>query len=549
MTLGELLRQRATDPADADRIYLRFEDATWTFAATYREACRYANLFVARLDPAAPKHIGLLLENRPEFVFAELGAALAGAVIVGLNPTRRGEHLARDIAYSDCQIVITEPKFAGLLADVPVPLVLTAEDSLSEALSTQPESDPAIPVTPDDLCLIVFTSGTTAGPKGVLRSHGKLILMSTGAAYMMTGATRDDVVYCAMPLFHANAQVLALGMSLAVPCGLVLVRCFSKSRFLDDVRRYGATLFNYVGSPLAYVMDTPEHPDDAQNPLRLAYGNEAPRQYVDAFAHRFGCKVVDGYGSSEVGVSFQRGPDDPPGSLGRAGDGMKILREDGTECAVATFDAHGHLTNHEETIGEIVNVESRGMFEGYWKNDEATTSRTRGERYYTGDLGYRDAAGFVYFAGRDVEWLRVDGENFLARPVEQILLRHPDVFLCAVYGVPDAEAGDRVMAALALREGATFDPDAFARFLDAQSDLSPKWRPTYVRIVAELRRSETHKVVKRELQREKFLGVDGPDAIWWQPRGAATYRRFMTTDLAELRHQFARAGNAARLDT
>jgi fatty-acyl-CoA synthase len=549
MTLGELLRQRANDPADADRVYLRFEDATWTFAATYREACRYANLFVARLDPAAPKHIGLLLENRPEFVFAELGAALAGAVIVGLNPTRRGEHLARDIAYSDCQIVITELKFAGLLADVPAPLVLIAEGSLTAALSTQPESDPAIPVTPDDLCLIVFTSGTTAGPKGVLRSHGKLVLMSTGAAYMMTGATRDDVVYCAMPLFHANAQVLALGMSLAVPCCLVLARRFSKTHFLADVRRYGATLFNYVGSPLAYVMDTPERPDDAQNPLRLAYGNEGPRQYLDAFARRFGCKVVDGYGSSEVGVSFQRGPSDPPGSLGRAGDGVKILREDGTECAVATFDADGHLTNPEEAIGEIVNVESRGMFEGYWKNDEATTSRTRGERYYTGDLGYRDAAGFVYFAGRDIEWLRVDGENFLARPVEQILLRHPDVFLCAVYGVPDAEAGDRVMAALALREGATFDPDKFARFLDAQSDLSPKWRPTYVRIVAELRRSETHKVVKRELQREKFLGVDGPDVLWWQPRGAPTYRHFTATELAELRLQFTRAGNAARLDT
>jgi len=205
--------------------------------------------------------------------------------------------------------------------------------------------------------------------------------------------------------------------------------------------------------------------------------------------------------------------------------------------------------NPEDSVGEIVNVESRGMFEGYWKNDEATASRTRGGRYYTGDLGYRDADGFVYFAGRDVEWLRVDGENFLARPVEQILQRHPDVFLCAVYGVPDTEAGDRVMAALALREGATFDPDAFARFLDAQSDLSPKWRPTYVRIVAELRRSETHKVVKRELQREKFLGVDGPDVLWWQPRGFAGYRRFTAPDLAELRQQFRRAGNAARLDT
>jgi fatty-acyl-CoA synthase len=338
-------------------------------------------------------------------------------------------------------------------------------------------------------------------------------------------------------------------MSLAVPCGLALARRFSKSRFLDDVRGYGATLFNYVGSPLAYVMDTPAQPDDADNPLRLAYGNEGPRRYLDAFARRFGCRVVDGYGSSEVGVSFQRGDDDPPGSLGRAGDGVEILREDGGECALATFDAHGRLANPDDAIGEIVNVASSGMFEGYWKNDEATASRSRGGRYYTGDLGYRDAAGFVYFAGRDVEWLRVDGENFLARPVEEIVARHPDVFLCAVYGVPDAEAGDRVMAALALREGAAFDPDGFARFLDAQPDLSPQWRPTYVRVVRELRRSETNKVVKRELQREKFLGVDGPDALWWRPRGASAYERFTTDDLEDLRTRFAGAGNLARLES
>jgi len=548
MTLGHLLRERAAGP-DAARDYLWFEDRHWTFAETHREACRYANLFRRRLDPSKPRHVGLLLENRPEFVFAELGAALAGAVVVGLNPTRRGEHLARDVAYSDCQLALTEPRLAPLLDDArPAPPVLVAETSLTDALAAEPDDDPEVAVSPDDLCCIVFTSGTTAGPKGVLRSHGKLVLMATGAAYMMTGATRDDVVYCAMPLFHANAQVLALGMSLAVPCGLVLARRFSASRFLDDVRRHGCTLFNYVGSPLAYLMHTPERSDDAENPLRLAYGNEGPRQYLDAFARRFGCRVVDGYGSSEVGVSFSRADDDPPGALGRAGAGVKILRDDGEECAVARFDAAGRLANAEEAIGEIVNVESRGLFEGYWKNDAATEARTRGGRYYTGDLGYRDAAGFVYFAGRDVEWIRVEGENFLAGPVERILQRHPDVFLCAVYGVPDAEAGDRVMAAIALRAERTFDPDAFARFLDDAADLSPKWRPTYVRLVADLARSETNKILKRELQREKFLGIDGPDPLWWRPRGAATFRRFTGEDLATLRTGFARAGNAGRLD-
>jgi len=554
MSYADLLRRHATDPESAGRPFLRFEDSTWTFAEALADSARYGQLFLARRDPARPFHVGVLLENLPEFVLAEIGAGLCGAVTVGLNPTRRGEPLARDVMHADCQLVITEERFAPQLADALAsittgrPHVLVAETSLHTALSEQPATDPGITADPDDLALLVFTSGTTAGPKAVQRSHGKLALMGHGAVFTMCAATAADVVYCAMPLFHANAQILSLGVALAAGCELVLTRRFSASGFLADVRRHGCTLFNYVGSPLAYIMATPERPDDADNPLRLAYGNEAPPQYVDGFARRFGCRVVDGYGASEVGVSFTRADGDPPGALGLAGPGVEILDEAGRPCPPARFDEHGRLANPEEAIGEIVNTGGTGLFEGYYKNIDATATRTRGGRFHTGDLGYRDANGYVYFAGRDVEWLRVDGENFLARPVEQILQRHPDVVLAAVYGVPDAEAGDRTMAALELRSGARFDPGAFGTFLAAQPDLSPKWMPTYVRVTSALRRSETNKVQKRELRREGFLVVGGADAIWWRPRGADDYHRFTAEDLTTLREQFARAGTLGRLD-
>ena len=554
MSYADLLRQHAADPARASRPFLRFDDATWTFGQTLRAAAAYAHLFLGRRDPRTPFHVGLLLENRPEFVLAQLGAGLCGAVIVGLNPTRHGEPLARDIAHADCQLVLTEERFASQLAaalglpGATAPGVLVAETSLHEALSSQPTTDPAVPLDAGDLALLVFTSGTTGGPKAVQRSHGMLALLAHGAAAMMCQATADDVVYCAMPLFHANAQILALGVALAAGCQLVLSRRFSASGFLPDVRHYGCTLFPYVGSPFAYVMATPERSDDAASPLRLAYGNEAPRQYVDAFAKRFGCAVVDGYGASEVGVSFARTDGDPPGALGLGGPSVDILDEDGRPCAAAHFDEHGRLVNPEAAIGEIVNTAGTGMFEGYYKNAEATAARTRGGRFHTGDLGYRDERGYVYFAGRDVEWLRVEGENFLAPPVEDILQLHPDVVLAVVYGVPDAEACDRVMAALELRPGARFDPDGFAAFLAAQPDLSPKWVPTYVRVTGALRRSETNKVAKRELQREGVRGVDGPDLLWWRTRGAGSYRPFGRDDLAALRETFRRAGNLARLD-
>jgi fatty-acyl-CoA synthase len=551
-SFAALIRDRARDAGA--RTYLRFEDDAYTFGETYAHACRYATLLRELRDPARPFHVGLLLENRPEFVFAELGTALAGGVVVGLNPTRRGPHLARDTTFADCQLVVTERTLRPLLAEafaadpVAAPRVLDVDSDLPALLATAAQDDPDVPIDPDALFLLVFTSGTTGGPKAVMRNHRNLTLMSQGAAAVVTQATPEDVVYSAMPLFHSNAQILALGMSLAASCGMALARRFSKSRFLADVRRHGCTLFNYVGSPLAYVMDTPELPDDVESPLRLAYGNEAPRQYIDAFARRFGCRVRDSYGASEGGVTLSREDGDPPGALGRGGPGIAILDEDGSECAVADVAPDGTVRNPEAAIGEIVNTGGVGLFEGYYKNPEATAARRRGGRYHTGDLGYRDAAGFVYFAGRDVEWLRVDGENFLARPIEEILQRHPDVVLAAAYGVPDAEAGDRVMAALALREGARFDPEAFSRFVDGETDLSPTWRPTYLRIARDLPRAATNKVQKRRLQREKFLGVDGPDRLYWRPRGVPTYAPFTGDDLAALRARFAGAGSLARLE-
>jgi fatty-acyl-CoA synthase len=572
------LRARVAD--SGAHVFLRFEEKSWTYADTYRTACRYANLFLALRDPERPFHVGVLMDNLPIFLFAELGCAVSRAVLVGLNPTRTGALLGRDVAHADCQLIVVEPRYADQLAEALAAagaagitvLLATGEAGgslggtsaarsssrwsadcpgrwlrLEDEAARAPERDPHIPIDPSDLLMIVFTSGTTKAPKGVLNSHGRLMMVGWAAAVQMCRFTPADTVYCAMPLFHANAQVLAVVPALCAGGTIALARRFSKSKFLADVRRYGATLFNYVGNPLAYIMDTPEEPDDADNPLRLACGNEAPREYIAAFAKRFGCEVVDGYGASEVGVGFARHPGDPARSLGRA-DGVKIIDERGAECPPARFDAAGRLLNAEEAVGEIVNTEGSLLFEGYYKDEEATRQRTRNGWFYTGDLAYRDADGFIYFAGRDAEWLRVGGENFLARPIEESLARHPDVTLASVYGVPDPEAGDRVMAALELRTGAAFDPEAFGAFIDGAADLPPRWRPTFVRVARELASTHTNKVLKRVLRHEKFLLDRVRDPIYWRPRGASTFRRFTAGDLAELRNRFERAGQAHRLD-
>ena len=307
---------------------------------------------------------------------------------------------------------------------------------------------------------------------------------------------------------------------------------FSASQFLIDVRRYGVTYFNYVGKPLSYILATPERPDDADNPLWRCFGNEAAEADVARFAERFGCTVQDAYGSTEGGASVTRTPDTPRGALGRALPGTLIIDSDtGEECPRAVFDEHGRLLNAEEAIGELVNQTGGAGFEGYWHNAEAEASRVRNGWYWTGDLAYRDENDFFYFAGRDFDWLRVDGENFAAAPIEGILQRHPDVVLTSVYAVPDTVVGDQVMATVLLRPGAAFDPTGFADFLAGEADLGTKWAPRYVRVTAELPETATSKVLKRVLRNE---GWRCSEPVWWRPAKGAPYRLLTEGDADDL---------------
>jgi fatty-acyl-CoA synthase len=308
---------------------------------------------------------------------------------------------------------------------------------------------------------------------------------------------------------------------------------FSASGFLPDVRAAGATYFNYVGKPLAYILATPAQPDDADTPLVRAFGNEGSVDDVSAFAERFGVVVTDSYGSTEGGATVARTPDTPPGALGRAPEGTVVLDPaTGHECATARFDGQGRLLNAEEAIGELVSKAGGAGFEGYWRNDEAEKARLREGWYWTGDLAYRDEAGFFYFAGRDHDWLRVDGENFASAPIERILQRHPDVVLASVYAVPDPVVGDQVMAAVQLRPGvADLDPAGLADFLGSQGDLGTKWAPRFVRLSASLPITATNKVIKRALRAERW---NTGEPVLWQPEKGGPYRRLSPDEARSL---------------
>jgi fatty-acyl-CoA synthase len=340
-----------------------------------------------------------------------------------------------------------------------------------------------------------------------------------------------------MPLFHSNAVIAGWAPSLAVGATIALRRKFSASQFLPDVRRYGATYANYVGTPLSYVLAQPEQPDDADNPLRRVFGNEGAPADLTRFAERFGCEVLDGFGSTEGGISITKTPDTPAGALGVGVGDIRVLNPvTGAECPVAVFDEQGRLANPDEAVGELVNMDGVGGFEGYWDADDDTASRTRDGRYWSGDHGYRDADGFLYFAGRSLDRLRVAGENFPAAPVARLLTRHPHVVEAVVYAVPDPVAGDQVMAAVVPTEG--FEPGGFAQWVAAQPDCSPQWVPRFLRVVPEPPRTPTGKVVVRSLAAERW---DAPD-VWF--RDGDVMRRMTAADVADIAKAFAASGRA-----
>ncbi len=481
--------------AEVDDRGIHFEDSFVSWRDHIAAGARLGAALRARLDPGKPPHVGVLLGNTPFFSTVLVAAALTGLVPVGLNPTRRGAALQRDVAHADCQLVLTDNT-----ADVGVPGAVDVESS---AWAAELAGHDGAPVTfpeadPDDLFMLIFTSGTSGDPKAVRCTQWKAGFPGVMLSQRF-GLGPSDVCYLSMPLFHSNAVMAGWSVAVAAGASIALRRKFSASGFIPDVRRFGATYANYVGKPLSYVLATPPQPDDADNPLRILYGNEGAPRDVERFADRFGCTVIDAFGSTEGGVAIGRTPDTPPGALGPLVDGNAIIDVDTGELCPPGV------------VGELVNTSGRGQFRGYYRDPDAEAQRMAGGIYHSGDLAYRDEAGYAYFAGRLGDWMRVDGENLGTAPIERILLRHNDVAQVAVYPIPDPAVGDQVMAALVLADGASFDVDTFRAFLAEQPDLGPKQWPSYVRIAAELPRTETFKVLKRVLSAE---GIECADEVF-----------------------------------
>lgn len=546
-TVAELVQRQWGD----HRPGLRHEDTVLSHHQVASGAAARAALLADLLPAGSAPHVGVLLDNTPEFPLWLSAAALAGAAVAGINPTRRGTELARDILHTECRVLVTERARLPLLDGLALPdvrVLVTDTDAYAALLAPYAGAEPGDTVltraVPGTRMLLYFTSGSTGAPKAAICTQGRL----AAAGHSLVGhfgLRQDDVHYICMPMFHGNAVIADWAPALSSGAAVALRRRFSASAFLSDVRAHGATYFTYVGRAVRYLLATAERPDDREHPLRLGFGTEAGAVDAARFRERFGVRLVEGYGSSEGGAAIQRTPATPQGAIGRAADHDDLAvvdPETGRERAAAVFGAGGELVNGAEAIGELVN-RGRTPFEGYWRNEAADAARVRDGWYWTGDLFFRDTEGFLYFAGRTEDRLRVDSENLAAAMIENILARWADAAAVAVYAVPDPVAGDQVMAALALRDGVRFDPEAFAAFLRDQSDLGTKMAPRFVRIVPAMPVTATNKVHRVRLRDEGFWSGG---AVWWS-RGGSPYVPFGDGRRAALVREYEAHGRGGLL--
>ncbi|WP_157250761.1 AMP-binding protein [Nonomuraea typhae] len=532
-TFAALLAARADD----DRVSLYYGEQVWSWREHVALSHRYA------LWGASAGHVGVLLDNVPELVFLVGGAALGGAVVVALNPTRSPVELVRDARAADVGLVVWDEPYgeAARAIGAALGVRLAAVEEVRRAVA-EPSRSELGDADPGDLVMLVFTSGTSSGrPRAVRVTQRKLAVPGLSLARMLGP---EDVAYCSMPLFHSGAIMAAYAPAVAAGAGLVLRRRFSASGLLPDVRKYGCTYLHYVGKALSYVLATPELGDDADNPLKLAFGNEGSATATRRFGERFGCFVIDAFGSTETAVSITPDPSGPPGCLGRLPEGVEIRDPvTGERCPPAVLE-EGRLVNAGEAVGELVNVRGLGLFDGYYNDPEADAERIREGAYWSGDLAYADKEGYVFFAGRGTERLRVDGENLAVAPIEAVAREAPGVLEAAVYPVPDSAAGDQVMLAL-IPAGREFDVTALGAFLESRQDLGIKAIPRYIRVCREFPLTPSHKVIKRLLARQAWHATTDPLYL----RTPTGYRPLTGDDVVEIETEFARHGRRHLLET
>jgi carnitine-CoA ligase len=497
-----------------DDTWLRTDDGTVTFAV----AGGLVGATAVRLEDAGVRRGDRVLvtaKNTPSFLLLWLALASMGAVEVPANPKSTPAELAGLIGQVTPRAVVTDSElrevvdeaatFAGAAGSGGTrgsgepggsgdPGILDVDAMVPDWTAPFPESAdlPKDAVGPDDLAVLLPTSGTTGRSKLVMQTHRTYSMAGEGFPYWME-LDRADRLMTSLPLFHVNALAYSVMGSLSAGAGLVLLPVFSASRFLDSARRHGATEFNAIGAMLEILMRQPERPDDADTPLRLCYTGPAPtRERQLEIERRFGLRIVCGYAMSETtyGLIWPHGTR-PYGSLGAPRQHPTLGH---VNDARLVDDAGADLG--PGSTGEIL-LKNPAVTPGYWGMPEETAVTLDGGWVHTGDIATLNADGTFTFVGRKKEVLRRRGENVSPLEIEDALSGHPDVLECAVVGVASDLSEDDIKAFVVLAPGRGADFEALRTWVADR--LSPFKVPRYWQQVDELPHTPTGRLAKHRL--------------------------------------------------
>jgi crotonobetaine/carnitine-CoA ligase len=526
MILADLIQIRAEQKPDLD--VLTFEhlsldggetpDEVRSYADLYENAQRIAAGLLARGVERGDR-VAVMMRNHPEFVETLIACSILGALLVPVDPRTRGEKLAYMLRKAGCSGVVCADhclaEVAGVRGQTPelawILLLETGEeagdvaaaDSLGEILS-QPAATLDVRVeSPLDPLQIMYTSGTTGDPKGIVGANFRFC--AAGMLGSLFGYGEDERPYTGLSFSHGNAQSVTLVPALSMGLRAVFSRRFTKSKLLDVCRAHGCTTFSLVGGMATAIYSEPERPDDADNPVRMVVSGGMPAGIWQAFEKRFGLEVLEFYGAMDGGgMAYKPIGQGPTGSFGKPMSTveMKILDEDGNECPPGV-------------VGEIC-VRPVGGGEAsveYYGDPEASRKKIRQGWNRSGDMGHADEDGWLFFDYRLGGGIRHNGEFINPGFVEKAVAEHPAVADVFVYGVPAASGapGEKdVVAAIVFAAG---EPaDAQSVFSACREKLESNFVPSYLQVLDELPKTASEKPQERILLQH------------FDPDGANVYR-------------------------
>jgi long-chain acyl-CoA synthetase len=477
-----------------ERPALRLDGSVLTYAELDEATARVARLLLAHgLEPG--DRVGVMFPNVPEFAIAYYGVLRAGGVVVPMNVLLKRREVAFYLTDAQAKLVFTWHAMAG-------EAIAGADQAGADCIVVEPmefaralaEVEPAGEIAEraaDDTAVILYTSGTTGKPKGAELTHANLSV-NADVSRLLFSLEPEDVILGALPLFHAFGQTCGLNTAIAAGASLALIPRFDAGDALEVIEQHRVTVFEGVPTMYAALLHHPQRDRFDVSALRMCVSGGAALavELLREFERTFGCVILEGYGLSETSpvASFNHpGRERMPGSIGTPVEGveMRLVDLHRRDCAPGE-------------VGEIA-IRGHNVMKGYWNRADATAEAIDADGwFYSGDMARVDAEGRYFIVDRKKELIIRGGYNVYPREIEELLYEHPAVREAAVVGVPDADLGEEVGAAVALRHGMHATESEIRDFVKA--NLAAYKYPRQVWFVDELPKGPTGKVLKREIR-------------------------------------------------